>query len=107
LSNKNKRYLAQITNKEDRTRFYLELRKRLDATKKGILQTTNANVTNAKPGHEIEEDGVQRTDPNAHYQIGTRTSEHYDLLSWLGENAGDPAFKVCQHPSYWAVLIDV
>jgi hypothetical protein len=49
-----------------------------------------------KPGRKKEDDELQRTDPSAHYQIGTRTSECYDLPSWLGENAGDPAFKVRQ-----------
>jgi hypothetical protein len=52
--------------------------------------------THKKPGRKTGDDEFQRTDPSAHYHIGTRTSERYDLPSWLGENAGDPAFKVRQ-----------
>ena len=97
-SNKNKRYLAQVTNKENQAHFYLELKKRLDDTQ----TTTNSEPTDAqhanmhkKPGHMVMGDNeLQRTDPSAHYHIGTRTSERYDLPSWLGENAEDPAFKV-------------
>jgi hypothetical protein len=102
-SNKNKRYLAQITKKENQARFYLGLKKRLDNTRKDHRQTTNAEPTDAqqanthkKSGHTMGDDEPQRTDPKAHYYIGTRTSEHHDLPSWLGENAGDPAFKVHQ-----------
>lgn len=61
---------------------------------------TDANPTHANTYNElerrIEDDEPQRTDPSAHHQIGTRTSSRYDLPSWLGENAGDPAFKVRQ-----------
>ena len=50
------------------------------------------------------DDELRRTDPSAHYYIGTRTSERYDLPSWLGKNAGDPAFKVHQVTLHCTVL---
>jgi hypothetical protein len=94
-SNKNKRYLAQVTNKENQARFYLQLKKRLDNTRKDNLQATDAESIDARQANTMGDDELQRTDPSAHYYIGTRTSEHHDLTSWLHENAGDPAFKVC------------
>jgi hypothetical protein len=104
-------YLAQVTNKETRARFYLELKERLDNTRKDHLQMTDTEPTDAqaaaqqanthkKPGCTMGDDELQRTDPSAHYYIGTRTSESYDLPSWLGKNAGDPAFKVRQVTLY-------
>ena len=95
-------YLAQVTNKETRARFYLELKEHLDNTRKDHLQMiepepTDAQVTTRKkPRCAMGDDELQHTDPGAYYYIGTRTSERYDLPSWLGENAGDPAFKVRQ-----------
>ena len=44
----------------------------------------------------MRNDELGHTDPGAHYHIGAKTSDYYDLPSWLSDNARDSAFKLRQ-----------
>jgi hypothetical protein len=97
LSNKNKKFVAQVANKENRARFYRDLKKRLDDTRGGGDEQAPGAAASAseRTQHITGDDDLQLTDPKERYHIGTRATIQHDLLSWLHDNLQDPAFKVC------------
>ena len=103
LSNKNKKFVVQVANKENRARFYRDLKRRLDDTRKDEQATAEPEMAApiARPPAKKRteriagDNNLQLMDPKARYHIGTRASIQYDLPSWLYDNSEDPAVKVC------------
>jgi hypothetical protein len=42
-----------------------------------------------------DSDPLPYTDPAAHYHMSLSTRYFENITTWLGDNAGDPAFHVC------------
>ena len=90
--------------KKYQMQFYQELKKHLDDTWKDLnhVQMSDTDLIDAQQANTFQKPRSMRngklgcTDPSAHYHIGVRTSDYYNILSWLSENARDPVFKVCQ-----------
>jgi hypothetical protein len=94
LSNKNKKFVAQVANKENRARFYRDLKKRLDDTREDNQAPEVAAPARERTQRIAGDDDLHPTDPAARYHIGTRALVQHNLQSWLHDNLEDPAFKV-------------
>jgi hypothetical protein len=97
LSNKNKKLVTQVANKENRARFYQDLKKQLDNTWEDEQAPEVAAPVRERTQPITGDDDLQLTDPEAHYHIGTRALVQHNLQSWLHDNLEDPVFKVHFH----------
>ncbi len=94
LSNKNRKFVAQVANKENCAWFYRDLKKRLDNTREDEQAPEIAAPARERTQRIAGGDDLELTDPKARYHIGTRAPIQHDLISWLSENSEDPAFMV-------------
>ena len=86
MSNKNRNFIGQIANKENRTRYYVVLSEELDNLKARAKTSPHA---------DNEEDAP--SDAAMHYDIPKTTSVTRDLTEFLIEYQGDRA----THVSHW------
>ncbi|KAH9017840.1 hypothetical protein EDB84DRAFT_1566683 [Lactarius hengduanensis] len=91
MSNKNRGFLRQITNKEIRTRFYDTMCQEL-AKDRTTSTPTTVGSPHLHPAPESED--VPSSDPSERYQMPKAYSSIQDLGEWLHENRGDPALRV-------------
>ena len=80
MSNKNRDFVKQMTDKETCARFYDEM---MDAINKNL----NPPIPMPSPQPDAQ------SSLNEHYYIPKSVTVR-DLASWLSENQGDPALRV-------------
>lgn len=80
MSNKNRDFVKQMTDKETRARFYDEM---MDAINKNL----NPPIPVPSPQPDAQ------SSLNEHYYI-PKSATVRDLAGWLSENQGDPALRV-------------
>ncbi|KAH9026768.1 hypothetical protein EDB85DRAFT_1821615, partial [Lactarius pseudohatsudake] len=97
MSNKNRRYIQQIADRESRNRFYTAMCEELSKGQVPSASVSGNELEGAGPppiAHPpLQHEEASPTDPGERYWMPKTDASTWDLGDWLYQHRGDPALR--------------